>query len=85
MAKGSGTIFVTFYDDVGDKSIEAYLNDLGLSGTRVSQVGKRWAVEVPPNQEQKFINQLSQDPVVERVSSSFIPGHLRTATPKKKF
>lgn len=65
------TLLVKFYDDVADKEAHSTLAWLGVSGTRVSTLIRRWAVEVPYWKENEFINKFYASEFVESVHGSF--------------
>lgn len=65
------TILVRFYEDVADKEAHSTLAWLGVSGTRVSTLLKRWAVEVPWWKEAEFVQKLYENELVECVHGSF--------------
>lgn len=65
------TLLVKFYEDVADKEAHSTLAWLGVSGSRVSTLIKRWAVEVPYWKEDEFINKFYASDLVESVHGSF--------------
>ena len=67
----NNTLMVKFYEDVADKEAHAMLAWLGLSGTRVSTLIKRWAVEVPYWREEEYLDKFYESEIVEVVHSHF--------------
>jgi hypothetical protein len=66
------SIFVKFYDDVGDKEVGELLSSLGVAGTRVSNLINRWAVEIPFWKEGFFVEKIDAEiDLVEKVHDSF--------------
>jgi hypothetical protein len=65
------TVLVKFYEDVADKEARSALALMGVSGTRVSALVKRWAVEVPYWQEQEFVEKFYDCDLVLAVHNSF--------------
>lgn len=65
------TILVKFYDDVGDKEARSLLSHMGVGGTRVSTLIKRWAVEVPYWRENEYLNKFYDSELVMAVHDSF--------------
>lgn len=67
----NNTLIVRFYEDVADKEVHALLAWMGVSGTRVSTLIRRWAVEVPYWREEEFLDKLYASELVEVVSNHF--------------
>lgn len=65
------TVLVKFYVDVADKDAHSFLAWLGVSGSRVSTLIRRWAVEVPYWREDEFINKFYASELVQAVHGSF--------------
>lgn len=65
------TLLVKFYEDVADREAHSTLAWLGVSGTRVSTLIRRWAVEVPYWKEDEFVNKFYASELVEAVHGSF--------------
>lgn len=65
------TILVKFYNDVGDKEARSLLAQMGVGGTRVSTLIKRWAVEVPYWRENEYLNKFYDSELVMAVHDSF--------------
>lgn len=65
------TLLVRFYEDVADKEAHSMLAWLGISGTRVSTLIRRWAVEVPWWKEDEFVKKLYASEIVECVHGIF--------------
>lgn len=66
------SIFVKFYDDVGDEEVGELLSSLGVAGIKVSNLINRWAVEVPFWKEGFFVEKFdAETELVERVHESF--------------
>jgi hypothetical protein len=65
------TILIKFYDDVGDKEARSLLAHLGVGGSRVSTLIKRWAVEVPYWREEEYLNKFYDSELVMAVHDSF--------------
>jgi|688.fasta_scaffold157487_3 hypothetical protein len=67
------SIIVKFYECSND-DIESVLDDLDLSGVRVSCLINRWAIEVPYWKEQYYTEKLKNIDLVETIhpSLSFI-------------
>ena len=55
------SIFVKFYDDVGDQEVGALLSSLGVAGIKVSNLINRWAVEVPFWKEGFFLEKFDAE------------------------
>lgn len=67
----NNTLLVKCYDDVADKEVHSMLAWMGISGTRVSTLIKRWAVEVPYWKEEEFLDKLYNSELVVAVHDSF--------------
>ncbi len=67
----NNTLLVRFYEDVPDKEAHSFLAWLGISGTKVSTLIKRWAVEVPYWKEEEFLDKLYDSEIVEVVHDHF--------------
>lgn len=67
----NNTLLVKFYEDVADKEVHSMLAWMGISGTRVSTLIKRWAVEVPYWKEEEFLDKLYANELVMAVHDSF--------------
>lgn len=67
----NNTLIVRFYDDVADKEVHSMLAWLGISGTRVSTLIRRWAVEIPYWREEEFLDKLYESELVDVVSNHF--------------
>lgn len=66
------SVFVKFYDDVGDEEVGEFLSSLGVAGIRVSNLINRWAVEVPFWKEGFFVEKFdAETELVERIHDSF--------------
>jgi hypothetical protein len=65
------SIFVKFYDDIMDEEVGELLSSFGVSGTRVSNLINRWAVEIPFWKEGVFVENFSESELVEKVHDSF--------------
>jgi hypothetical protein len=65
------SVFVKFHDDVSSKEIHSMLAMLGVSGTKVSSIINRWAVEVPFWKEEQFVAKFYDDAKVELVHENF--------------
>lgn len=65
------TILVKLYDDVGDKEARSLLARMGVGGTRVSTLIKRWAVEVPYWRETEYLHKFYDSEIVMAVHDSF--------------
>jgi hypothetical protein len=65
------SVLVKFHEDVADKEISSMLALLGISGTKVSSIVNRWAVEVPFWKEGHFVAKFNGDERVEKVHESF--------------
>jgi hypothetical protein len=65
------SVFVKFHEDVSSKEIHSMLAMLGVSGTKVSSIINRWAVEVPFWKEEQFVAKFYDDDKVELVHESF--------------
>lgn len=67
----NNTLLVKFYEDVGDKEVRAMLATMGVSGSRVSTLIRRWAVDVPYWREEEFIYKFYDSETVQAVHGSF--------------
>jgi hypothetical protein len=67
----NNTLLVKFYDDVGDVEARAMLATMGVSGTRVSALVKRWAVEVPYWREEEYLYKFYDSELVQAIHDSF--------------
>jgi hypothetical protein len=65
------SVFVKFYEDVSSKDVHSMLAMLGVSGTKVSSIINRWAVEVPFWKEEQFVAKFYDDAKVELVHETF--------------
>jgi hypothetical protein len=71
----SSTIVVKFHSDVTTKEIKTLLNEHNLVGIEVSDYLKRWTIEVPLGEEEKYLEILKKDILVEKVCSSILKGN----------
>lgn len=67
----NNTLLVRFYEDVADKEAHAMLAWLGVSGTKVSNLIRRWAVEVPYWREEEYLDKFYASELVEVVHDHF--------------
>jgi len=67
----NNTLLVKFYDDVADKEVHSMLAWMGVSGTRVSTLIRRWAVEVPYWKEEEYLHRFYESELVQAVHDSF--------------
>lgn len=67
----NNTILVKFYEGVADKEVHSMLAWMGISGTRVSTLIKRWAVEVPYWREEEYLDKFYASELVQAVHDSF--------------
>lgn len=65
------SIFVKFHEETTDKKIESMLAELGVSGTRVSNLINRWAIEIPFWKEDFYVSKLEESELVDVVHDSF--------------
>ena len=65
------SIFVKFYSSVNEEEIHSFLNSLKVTGTRVSSLINRWAIEVPFWKEDFFVKKFQENESVELVHESF--------------
>lgn len=72
--RNTGTIIITFYEDISSVEIEEYLEGLDVEGTLVSTLAKKYAVEVPPGKEGLFVNKLSESDLVKYVCPYVLEG-----------
>jgi hypothetical protein len=71
MKDKNNTLLVKFYDDVGDVEARAMLATMGVSGTRVSSLVRRWAVEVPYWREEEYLYKFYDSELVRAVHDCF--------------
>lgn len=64
--KKTSTIIVTFYE-YSEKEINKFFKENEISGTRVSTIVNRWAVEVPYWKEQEFIDKFYENEIIKSV------------------
>lgn len=67
----SNTLLVKFYDEADDKTVRGMLATMGISGTRVSTLIRRWAVEVPYWREEEFLYKFYENEFVQAIHDSF--------------
>ena len=65
------TILVKFYEDITDREVRSTLAMMGVSGTRVSSLVRRWAVEVPYWVEKEYVEKFYESELVQAVHNSF--------------
>lgn len=65
------SIFVKFYSNVIDEEIDSLFNSLKVTGTRVSSLINRWAIEVPFWKEEFFVKKFQENEMVEIVHENF--------------
>lgn len=65
------SIFVKFHDDVSDKEVCKLMSSIGVNGTRVSTLLKRWAIEVPFWKEDFYCEKFLNNALVETIHESF--------------
>jgi hypothetical protein len=61
------SIFVKFYDDVTDQEACKLMASIGVTGSRVSTLIKRWAIEVPFWREDFYCEKFAESEFVERI------------------
>jgi hypothetical protein len=83
MAIISGTIIVNFKAALPAEVIDAFLDKEGLTGTQVSSLLNRYAIEVPPGKEGEYVAKLQGSDLVCKVNESFLKGKITPA--KKRF
>lgn len=70
-----GGVFVNFYGDVSDETVDEYLESLALSGVRMSAIVNRYAIDVPPGEEPKYLKIFAdKTDLVERVFPDYVKG-----------
>ena len=69
-----GTIVCSFHSDVGTQYIEEWMEQRGLDAVCVSTFNNKYAVEVPPGEEDKYVEILSECDLVKHVYSNYIRG-----------
>lgn len=67
----NNTLLVKFYDEADDKTVKGILATMGISGTRVSTLIRRWAVEVPYWREEEFLYKFYDNELVQAIHESF--------------
>lgn len=65
------SVFVKFHQDVTDKEAMALMSSIGVSGTRVSTLIKRWVVEVPYWKEDFYCERMLRSELVETIHENF--------------
>lgn len=65
------TILVKFYENITDREVRSALAMIGVSGTRVSTLIRRWAVEVPYWVEKEYVEKFYESDIVQAVHNSF--------------
>lgn len=65
------SIFVRFHDMVSDEEINSLLSSMDLTGSRVSCLVNRWAIEVPFWREEIYMTKFSDSDLVDRVHEGF--------------
>lgn len=65
------SIFVKFYDDVTDQQACKLMASFGVTGTRVSTLLKRWAIEVPFWKEEFYCDKFLGSDLVETIHENF--------------
>lgn len=71
----SSTLFVQFDFDVSESEIEELFNENGLRGTLVSNLLKRYTVEVPYGDEKKYTEILAKSESVLKIHEDWLEGH----------
>ena len=69
------TLIISLQPFASDGEFETLLEDQSLFGTQVSSLTKKYAVEVPPGEEEKFKQFFEDCILVKYVSSEYIKGH----------
>lgn len=77
-----GTIIVAFHAEIAESTIEEYLEQEGLFGTKVSNFSNRYAVEVPAGHEEEYRMKLESCPLAKSVNPFFLKG--MQERPRKK-
>jgi hypothetical protein len=65
------TVLVKFYKDITDVEVRSALAFMGVSGSRVSTLVRRWAVEVPYWLEDEFVEKFYDCELVQAVHNNF--------------
>jgi hypothetical protein len=58
-------MIVNFQDWASDEDVRDLLEKHSLEATRISQLRKKYAVDVPTCEEKKFVEVFSHDPLVK--------------------
>ena len=62
----NSNIVINFYPST-EKEILNFLSNLNISGVRVSNLFRRWAIDVPFWKESYFVEKLAESELVEKV------------------
>ena len=71
----SSTIVVSFYNFVPDSEIKTFLRDHNVRGTEISYSLKRYTIEVPVGQEDRFCKLLQESELVRLVCPTVLKGY----------
>jgi hypothetical protein len=75
MSRYSGTVVLLFQPDVSSREIRDFFNKFSkCHGTKVSSLTKTYAVEVPAEEERKYIDLFYEDELVKYVNEYPIEG-----------
>lgn len=78
------TVVVRFVRNAAKEEIVDLLDEHCLWGNLVSSQLNRWTVEVPVDQEEKYIKLLRQSDIVAHVFSNYIKGYKYKPKPKEE-
>lgn len=74
--KPASAVFVLFHNDASDLEICRLFSDWDTPGVCVSQMFKRYAVDVPIGKEKEYIDRFANSELVKYVTPGFIRGHI---------
>lgn len=67
----NNTLLVKFHDNVTSQEAHSFFAWLGISGTKVSTLINRWAVEVPYWKEEEFLDKFYESELILTVHNHF--------------
>lgn len=65
------SIFIKFLPEITAKEVQSLLGSMGVSGTRVSTLINRWAIDIPFWKEEFFLDKFSKNDLVEFVHENY--------------
>ena len=69
-----GTLIIRLSDHVTTEEFEDFLDEYGLAGTAVSSLTRKYAIDVPAEEEERYQQFFEESGLVSYVNPDFIKG-----------